>query len=266
MTNALDDAAQRMGDSDGAALQFYHILAETPLILLLASEAVGSAMTPQIFDLPSGPIVLAFDGEDRLASWAAAQGQGALPYAQLPGRVLAGLVAAQKGLALGLNFAAGTASEMVLPHEAMVWLADMLAVAPQEQAAQIAQVLPMQAAPSGLLAAMTRGLAGAGGLAQAAVLARVAYQNGAHAHVLAFFGTVPAAEAPLARAVAEALAFSGLEAASLDVMFLAAGRTADAIRAQGQFIALPPAPLPAAQPAQTPRAPGMDKDAPPKLR
>ncbi len=264
--NALDLSAAQMQASEAAALQFYHILAETPLTLLLQAEAVGEEMTPQTFELPSGPIVLAFDSEDRLAAWASAQGQGALPYAQLPGRVLAGLISGQVGLSLGLNFGAGTDSEMVLPHEAMVWLADMLMVAPQQQTAQIAQVLPLGPPPEGIVQALSRGLAGAGGLAEAALLARARYQNGAQAHVLAFFGTSSGAEAPLARAVAEALVFSGIEAAALDVIFAHAGRTADAIRAQGLPIALPPAPLPTQDPAHTPRAPGMDKDAPPKLR
>lgn len=261
----LDIAATQMHSSEAAALQFYHILAETPLILLLQTEAEGESLAPQTFDLPSGPIVLGFDSEERLAAWAAGQGQGAVPYAQLPGRVLAELVAGQAGLSLGLNFGAGTDSEMVLPHEAMVWLAEMLQAAPQEGAAQIAQVLPLGAPPQALLAALSRGLAGAGGLAEAAVLARVAYQTGGQAHVLAFFGAAQGAEAPLARAVAGALAFSGLEAAALDVIFPPSGRMATALRTQGLPLSLPAAPLPP-QSSATPRAPGMDKDAPPILR
>ena len=246
-------------------MQFYHIFAETPLTLLLQTEAVGEDLSPMTFDLPTGAMILAFDSEERLAAWAAAQGQGALPYAQLPGRVLARLISEQSGLDLGLNFGAGSASELILPHDAMVWLADMLSVAPQQQAAQITQVLPLRKAPEGVLAALSRGLAGAGGLAGGAVLGRVAYQSGAQAHVLAFFGADPAAEAPLARAVAEALAFSGLEAAALDVIFPPPGRTNEALRAQGLPIALPAAPV-MAEPAPVPRPPGMDKDAPPKLR
>ena len=263
--SALDQAAAAMPNSEAARLQFYHLFAETPLTLLLQAEAASEDLSPMTFDLPSGAMILAFDSEDRLAAWAAAQGQGALPYAQLPGRVLAGLIAGQSGLDLGLNFGAGSASEMVLPHDAMVWLADMLAVAPQQQAAQITQVLPLGTAPEGVLAALSRGLAGAGGLAEAAVLGRVAYQSGAQAHVLAFFGAASASEAPLARAMAEALAFSGLEAAALDVIFPPPGRTNDALRAQGLPIALPNAPV-LAEPSPAPRAPGMDKNAPPKLR
>jgi hypothetical protein len=263
--SALDLAAAAMPSSEAARLQFYHIFAETPLTLLLQREAVGEDLAPMSFDLPTGAMILAFDSEDRLAAWAASQGQGALPYAQIPGRVLAGLIAGQDGLDLGLNFGAGTASEMVLPHAAMDWLAEMLAVAPQEQAAQVTQVLPLGVAPAGVVQALSRALIGAGGLAEAAVLARVAYQSGAQAHVLAFFGAAPAAEAPLARAVAQALAFSGLEAAAVDVIFPAPSRTAAALRAQGQPIALPAVPV-LPDPAPPPRAPGMDKDAPPKLR
>lgn len=276
----LDKAAALMqGQSeampqDPAALHFYQLLSETPLFLLLESEPTGAELTPLIFDLAAGPVVLAFDSEDRMGAWAQSVGQGALPYAVLPGRILAALIAQQElspslGLSLGLNFGAESDSEMILPHSALLWLMQMLDVTPAPKAEQIAQVLPMDQAPPALLAALAQGLQGAGSLAQRAVLARVAYRSGAQAHVLAFFGVAEAAQPPLARAVAEALAFSGLEAAALDVIFPShapqAGRSLQAMMQQGHEIPLAQ-PAPQEPPATARPAPGMDKSNPPKLR
>lgn len=271
-TNAiLDSAAAAMADQpDGSAahLRFYQILAETPLVLLLTQEAEGSDLAPRLFDLPSGALVLAFDSEDRLAHWAQDNGLGPQPYAELPARVIAQQLGGFDTVGLGLNFGAGTASEMILPPAALAWLRDVLDIAPQTVPMHIAEVLPLPSPPQQVLGALTIGLARAGGLAQAARIAKVRYGNGAQGHILAIFGAAPQAEAPLSRAVAEALAFSGLEAAMLDVIFLAADSPLAApVLRHGAEVALPPPPAAAADtPPHTPRAPGMDKSAPPKLR
>lgn len=254
-------------DSDAAARVFYQSLAQAELFLLLAGEMSGTNLAPQVFDLPSGRLVLAFDSMDRLATWAQDAGLGPQPYAALPGRVIAQQLAAVGDLGLGLNFGAGTASEMVLPAQAMGWLAQMLDVAPVPDMGHIAQVLPLGDVPDAVVQAITRGLAGAGGMAGRAVLARVQYSRGATAHVLAILGADMRAHAPLARAVAEALAFSGLDGATLDVIFPPdhAPSTRHFL-ALGRDIPLPLPPAPEMPQPQPPRAPGMDPAAPPKLR
>ena len=64
-----------------------------------AIEAVeGNDIVPRIFPVEGERFVLAFDREARLAAFA----EGPAPYAALPGRVVAGLLAAE-GLGLGLN-------------------------------------------------------------------------------------------------------------------------------------------------------------------
>jgi hypothetical protein len=266
----LDGAAQAMADlPDGSAahLRFYQILAETPLVLLLTQEADGGDLAPRLFDLPSGALVLAFDSEERLAIWAQDNGLGPQPYAELPARVIAQQLGGFDTVGLGLNFGAGTPSEMILPPQALAWLREVLDIAPQTLPLHIAEVLPLPSPPPEVMAALSIGLARAGGLAQAARLAKVRFGTGAQGHVLAIFGASPQSEAPLSRAVAEALAFSGQEAAMLDVTFLAAeSPLAAPVLRLGVEVALPP-PLQAAPPtAATPRAPGMDKAAPPKLR
>jgi hypothetical protein len=75
---------------------------------------------------------------------------------------------------------------------------------------------------------------------------------------------MPGAEPALARAVAAALTFSGIEAGSLDVGFF---RTADPVAARlarvGLRFDLPEAPK--SEPVAG-TAPGMNPDAPPRLR
>jgi hypothetical protein len=77
---------------------------------------------------------------------------------------------------------------------------------------------------------------------------------------------VPGAEAALAKAVGEALAFSGLEAGELDVTFLGPHDAGLAqLAAVAQVFDLPE---PAGEPDQIiqPQAPGMDPNRPPILR
>lgn len=265
-------AAMIAGD-DAAALRFYQVLADTPLLVLLDSAADGDRIVPRLFDLPEGPVLLAFDSEERLAMSGLGQGglgqgggQGGapLPYAELPGRSLARHLQGTS-LSLGLNLGTGAASETLLPPEALVWLVAMLDAAPETLLARPARFLPPQDLPQPLLAAVEQALAGAAGLVPAALLAEAVQGDGRRGPILALIDVPPGAEAALAQAMAEAAAFSGLGAGALDVTFLrsadpAAARLARVARAV--HIARPPPP----PPPSTPAAPGMDKDRPPILR
>lgn len=254
MQNDLDLAFAQMTQDDAHSARFYQILAETPLFLILEVEADGETLTPRVFDLPEGAIVLAFDSEERLGDWTDA----ALPYAMLPGRVIAQQLAAL-GLGLGLNF--GTVSQVILPPDAMVWLTEMLDVTPEIMDAHIAEVLPLGPLPDALIAALDMGFAA--GLAQSAYLALVRYASGGQGHIMAFVGAT--AETALTRAVAERLVFSNLEAAALDVTFVDAGsKLAQVLAARGRLLAIPAR---AAPDAPAPRAaPGSDPDRPPILK
>ena len=151
-----------------------------------------------------------------------------------------------------------------MPPEALAHLLSLLDVAPQETAARpVGFAAPDLPAP--LAAALAQALGAASGLAAGAVLAGVAYDSGARGHMLAIIGADAAAEPALARAVAEALAFAGLEAAALDVTFLHPDDPAlGPMAAVGQAFAIK-APE-AATPAPMPAAPGTDPSRPPRLR
>ncbi|MEO6298179.1 MAG: SseB family protein [Paracoccaceae bacterium] len=252
----LDDlhaGLQHGGDAEGMA--FYRALADAELFLLLEAEAVGEVMSPRVFELADGPVVLAFDNEERLAGFA----DGPLAYAALPGRIIAGQMAGQ-GLSLGLNLGAGVASEVILPPEALDWLLAMLdQKAPAALQARVAQFLP-PSVPGSVKVALASAVIGA----TRGYLVGVRYVDGTRGQLLALIGVDPGAESAAARAVTEALAFSGVEAGTLDVAFLDADDLA-LDRMSGMALVIEGVAMPVTEPTGH-AGPGMDPTRPPNLR
>ncbi|MEM6312391.1 MAG: SseB family protein, partial [Pseudomonadota bacterium] len=109
-------AMQAAPDDDTARLRFYERLADTELFLLLAGEPDGDRVEPALFEVENQQFALVFDREERLSQFV---GRVA-PYAGLPGRALAQMLAGQGvGLALNLDVAP---SAMLIPAEAVDWL------------------------------------------------------------------------------------------------------------------------------------------------
>lgn len=260
MTTPLDDAHAAMeaapGD-DAARLAFHDRLASAELYLLLDREPEdGEALDPRLFETSQGSFVLAFDRVERLSDFA----EGSAPYAALSGRILAGMLAGQ-GVGLALN--PGVApSAYLMPPEAVTWLSETLSEAPDELEARPRELAPPGDLPERLLTALDAKLASARGLARMAYLAGVTWEGGARGHLLAFIDATPGAEGALARAVREALVFSGLEAGALDVAFFAAH---DAVAARLARTGLR-FDLPRFEARVAPAPPGSDPDAPPRLR
>ncbi len=243
---------------DAARLRYYARLADDELFLLLAAEPEGDTFAPRVMDTDEGALILTFDTEERLAAFTGAPA----PYVALPGRVIAAALAGQ-GVAMGVNLGVAEAAFLV-PPEALGWLAETLAAAPQATEARPELFLPPGALPPALIAALEGKLDRARGLAAAAVLAGVRYAGGRQGHMLAFLGAAEEAQAALARAVGEALTFSGVEAGELDVTFLAPGdAAAPAILRVGRMFDIAPR---AEERPKAPSAPGTDPDRPPRLK
>ena len=245
-------------ESDIARLAFYDRLADAELCLLLAREPAGDVIEPALFDLEEGRVALAFDREDRLAAFA----EGPAPYAALPGRVVARMLAGE-GLGLGLNLGVAP-SAFLMPAEAMRWLAETLGHAPEPASSRPAAFGPPAGVPEALLAALDAKLARLSGFARRAHLVAVTYDGGGQGHLLVFEEARAGAEAALAKAVSEALVFSGVEAGALDVAFLGPGDPALARLARHALTF--DLPEPEAVQVVSPAAPGMDPARPPKLR
>ncbi len=243
---------------DSARLRFYDRLANSELVLMLGAEPVGDSISPELFDVQETRFVLAFDLEERLSAFAGRP----VPYAALSGRALAQMLAGQGiGLALNLDVAP---SATLLPPEALDWLAGTLEHAPEKAEARPERLAAPRDLPEPLLKALDARLATAGGLARRAYLAKVVYDNGAQGHLLGITGALDGAEAALAKAINEALVFSGLEAGALDVAFLPDSDplTAELARVGLRFDL--PEPVRPERPAAAP--PGSDPDTPPRLR
>ena len=244
-------------ENEALRLRFFERLSDGEMFLLLESEADGDTIDPKVFALEDGPVVLVFDREERLAEFSG----GIAPYAALPGRVIAAQLAGQ-GIGLGVNLGVA-ASEMMLPPEALDWLAQTLDEGPDETEALPEQFFAPKGIPDVFLGGLDTKLARCAGLASGALLAGVAYRGGRRGHMLAFLDAAPGAEAALARAVSEALVFSGLEVGEIDVAFL---RSADpAAAAMGRLALRFDLPDPVQPRLSGPSAPGMDPLRPPRL-
>ncbi len=250
-------------ENDALRLALYNRLADAELFVLLESEPVGEAITPQTFETEEGDFILAYDLEERLSAFS----EGPAPYAALPGRVIAQSLVGE-GVGLGINLGVAE-SAMLLPPEALEWLATTLTHQPEASEARI-EAFHAPALPPAILAALMPAFDAKfetlRGLATHALLAGVTYEGGRRGHVLAILGAHESSQAGLAKAMSEALMFSGIEAGELDVIFIAPeDRGADDLLAKALVLAIPEREEETAQIVEH-KAPGMDPSKPPILR
>ena len=250
-------------ENEAARLAVYDRLADAELFLLLESEPEDEDITPQLFETEEGDFVLAFDLEERLAEFV---GEPA-PYAALPGRVIAQHLAGE-GVGLGINLGVAD-SAMLLPPEALEWLSHTLTHAPQPAAARpVAFDAPgLSPAILGLLLpAFEAKFDQLAGLASHALLGGVTYEDGRRGHVLAVIGAPEAAQPGIAKAMGEALTFSGLEAGELDVTFLGEDDPAAQVLLEKALVLHLPEREEEEVQELKPTMPGMDPSKPPILR
>ncbi len=243
-------------DDGGARLHFFERIAESELFLLLKSDPIGDQIEPEIFDTDDGRFALVFDREERLTDFTGT----AAPYAALSGRAIATMLAGQS-IGLGLNLGVAPSSYL-LQAEALNWLNATLATRPTEVAATPREVTAPAGLPQQLVKSLDAKLAQAGGLASVAYLVGATYQDGRRGNMLALIDTLPGAEPTLARAIQEALIFSGLDAGEIDVAFL---RATDPVAAKLAKVGLR-FDLPEPIAIEAPAPPGSDPARPPRLR
>jgi len=225
LDHAHADMMENQND-DAARLRFYQRLADTTLFLLLRTEPKGEVIDPEVIEVDNSEtanidrFALAFDTKERLGAFAASYGNEALPYAALPGRVIAQSLAGQGvGLAVNLDVAVSSIS---LPAAGMDWLADTLALNPEEGERALVAIAPPFGLPDGLIEGLEEKLVSAAGLASHAIFVKGTYSDESEGWLLAFIDAQPGAEQALARATHEALVFAGTDLASVDVAFFAA--------------------------------------------
>lgn len=253
------EAMQADPENETARLRFYERLISSQLFMALEEEPEGDDLKPLFIPLEEIPYALVFDTQARMGEFT----KEVTAYAAMSGRKIVEML---RGSNIGLAFNMAVApSAMLIPSEAVDWLAEMLGQGvEQHEARPIALHPPINMAEK-LVAAVDAKLASMAGMAKTAYLAEMEYEGRPRAAVLAFVGAPEAAQSGMASAIAEAVSFTGDENAQLDVVFLHEG---DEVIANFENVALrldlPQIPMAEERPA--PKAPGSDPDMPPKLR
>ncbi len=260
MQTELDSALHQMNklpEDDVARLKFYERLADTELFILLEEEPDGDNIKPETVEYADITFLLVFDREERLADFA----KRIVPYVSLSGRGIAQMLAGQSvGLALNLGVDGG---ETLVDPTAMSWLLGTLAERPDFTEARPVELFAPKGLPEEVVVGIDRKLAASAGLASGAILTGVIYDSGARGFMLVVLDALAEAQSALANAMNEALTFSGVEAGSLDVVFLGADDDfAERAARVGLRFDVPEPEAPA-----TPGAnPGMDPSKPPRIR
>lgn len=240
----------------GLRLRFHERVLDSELIVPLAAPPDSDrndrlGVEPQTFPLSDGPVVLAFDRDDRMAEFLGAPAD----FAAMTGRRLVALLAGQR-LGLALNF--GAPSAALLPPEAVDWLARIAAEAVPETSARAQDIGPPGIVPRPLLDALAVKLAAMADRLGGAHLVSARLGEAPPGLLLALTGVPEPARPAMAAAVAEALRFSGLDATGLDVTFPTAGSPLAAATARhGLRLEMPPPPAPPAPAPAEPKPPRL---------
>ncbi|MHA3977466.1 SseB family protein [Halovulum sp. GXIMD14794] len=253
---ALDRAHARMIDADeteAARRAFFAALAASELSVVLEDEPEQGSdrVRPLTVESEAGAIVLAFDSAARLAGFM----EGPAAMATLPGRDLAELLAGQ-GLGLGLNLEVAP-SAMLLPAEAMAWLAEAASVAAEVPAADIAGIAAPRDLPDGLTDVLALVLSRLPGRPRRALLVHAARVDGGGGPLLGLEGVGEEFRAACGTALAEALGLAGFAEQPLDLVYLDEGMLLARMEPHALVLDLPEA---------APAIPGADPDRPPNLR
>lgn len=258
----LDQAHAAMMDdpeNEPARLKFYERLASSQLFMALEEEPTDDNIKPMFLPLEGITYALVFDTQIRMGEFT----KEATAYVSMPGRKIVEMMAGQ-GIGIALNMPTAP-SAMLMPAEAVDWLAAMLGQGTEQMEARPTALHPPVNMQERLVAAVDAKLAGMAGMAKTAYLAEMEYENRPRTPVLAFIDAPAEAQASMAAAIGEAVSFSGDENAVLDVVFL---NSSDDIITSFDGVALrldlPQIPEPKERPA--PKAPGSDPDNPPNLR
>ncbi|MTH63618.1 SseB family protein [Paracoccus shanxieyensis] len=224
-------------------------IADTEFFAALTHEPAGDQAELQIFALPDGPVALACDAEERLAGFLG----GPVAYLALPGRILAGALAAE---GRGLLINPGHPSEMLLDSALLAWLVQTLqaqpSLAPDEAPRAITP--PDADAAQRLAAPLGQRLGDMRDLVRAAGLMACEWADGRKNHLLVLRDVPQDRRDAVAKAFAELLAFLPEAPGGTDIAF-----SDQDLPAQALPIIAPPV-------APEPPAPQRDPNAPPRLR
>ena len=201
----------RNPENNDARLNYYGVLADTNLFLLLEQEPSNEILEPKFIQLEGKNFALAFDSEESLSEF---YGEAAA-FAEVTGRVLAKMLLEEKiGLGINLGVSEG---ELLLPWEIIEWFVNVLDEAPNLVQITPKKFLRAEAFPETLFKALQEKLMPAVGLFDEIWICAAEYNEDETSHLICLMGVQNSAQQAIVKSINEVLSFTDIDLGNIDV-------------------------------------------------
>ena len=201
----------RNPENNDTRLNYYGVLADTNLFLLLEQEPSNEILEPKFIQLEGKNFALAFDSEESLSEF---YGETAA-FAQITGRVLAKMLLEEKiGLGINLGVSEG---ELLLPWEIIEWFVNVLDEAPNLVQITPKKFLRAEAFPKILFKALQEKLMPAVGLFDEIWICAAEYNEDETSHLICLMGVQNSAQQAIVKSINEVLSFTDIDLGNIDV-------------------------------------------------
>ena len=198
-------------ENNDARLNYYGVLADTDLFLLLEQEPSNGILEPKFIQLEGNNFALAFDSEENLSEF---YGEAAA-FAQITGRVLAKMLLEEKiGLGINLGVSEG---ELLLPYSVIEWFVSVLEETPDVVQNSPKKFLSANAFPEIMLKVLQEKLEPAVGLFDEIWICGVEYDEDEFSNLICLIGAQKPAEQAMIKSIKEVLSFSDINLGNTDV-------------------------------------------------
>ena len=200
-------------ENNDARLNYYGVLADTNLFLLLAQEPSNETLEPKFIQLEGKNFALAFDSEESLSEF---YGEAAA-FAQITGRVLAKMLLEEKiGLGINLGVSEG---ELLLPWEIIKWFVNVLDETPDLVQTTPKNFFRAKAFPEVLFNALKEKLMPAVGLFDEIWICAVEYNEDETSHLICLMGVQNSSQQAIVKSINEVLSFTDIDLGNIDVAY-----------------------------------------------
>ena len=209
--NKAFEEMSRNPENNDARLNYYGVLADANLFLLLEQEPRNEILEPKFIQLEGKNFALAFDSEENLSEF---YGEAAA-FAQITGRVLAKMLLDEKiGLGINLGVSEG---ELLLPYSVIEWFVSVLEETPDVVQNSPKKFLSANAFPEIMLKVLQEKLAPAVGLFDEIWICGVEYDEDEFSNLICLIGAQKPAEQAMIKSIKEVLSFSDINLGNTDV-------------------------------------------------
>ena len=210
LKKAFEEMSQNPENND-ARLNYYGVLADANLFLLLEQEPSNEILEPKFIQLEGKNFALAFDSEESLSEF---YGETAA-FAQITGRVLAKMLLEEKiGLGINLGVSEG---ELLLPWEIIEWFVNVLDETPNLLQTTPKKFLRAIAFPEVLFKALQEKLMPAVGLFDEIWICAAEYNEDETSHLICLMGVQNSAQQAIVKSINEVLSFTDIDLGNIDV-------------------------------------------------